>query len=194
MERKIDEIHKISKILNETMDNPWCITGSAAIFYYLYTINDTKSLYFMDKIGLPNDIDILVKNKRRNSNLDYRYVGDYKRTSNIQLRSTTYKNDEGLFLDLTFETSVSIKKVGDTYLHNPKSLLRDYEDFLEDLDFADEKFNKNLFKIEALKYIKLFTDDFENFEDKKRKNDDEEFINASAYVPHSPLNYNYNSP
>ena len=35
-ENFLKEFYRVVELLHNNIDNPWCITGSAAVFYYLY--------------------------------------------------------------------------------------------------------------------------------------------------------------
>lgn len=146
----ISKIQETVKLLqNETLEE-FCITGSAAIYYYLYAINTSESKQYMSKFT-PNDIDFVIKCKRRESYQDISSIGSYVRTNKLQERVNYYVNSNtGEKIDILFEQSISYYTVSVDNIHinlrNPKTVKMDYED--------NNRYEKNDFvKIEALTYI-----------------------------------------
>ena len=98
------KLYGLISVLNNNFGDDWCITGSGAIYIYLSILEEREQLYLMDVE--PNDIDIFVKGNRVNT--DVRFIGDYKRESDLQLRSSTYSRKDGFSLRVTFTSSVSM--------------------------------------------------------------------------------------
>ncbi len=179
------KLYGLIDVLNNNFGDDWCITGSAAIYIYLSILEEKEQVYLLDVE--PNDIDILVKGNKRNT--DVRYIGDYKRESDLQLRSSIYKRKDGFSLNLTFTSSVSMLEVNcfekRLSLHNFKNLKTDYIEFLDDYEGNKKEENKK--KIKALSQIEKCAHLFP--EKKKRKHD---LMYEARFMP--ILDFGYETP
>ena len=152
-----NDLNSFVREMNEHFDGTrWCVTGSAAIVHALNAIaqNDlaatAEAKNLLDKLGKPNDIDILVENKQR-LNPNYPTILGYTRKQVDQNTSTTYEREvDGVTesFDLTFVKSLNyILQFDGVPLCKIDRILGEYKDNSRDEDSA---------KIEALEYIKNY--------------------------------------
>lgn len=151
----IEKIQNIYNKLSDETDNDFCITGSAAIYYYLYAIASSNAYIFMDKFK-PKDVDFLIKVERRGSNENIKNIGSYVRTDLLQERVTTYVDrDTNETINVILQNSLSFYTINKDEIKinllTPTALLSDYLDNIREND---------LIKIEALQYIEKYLSEY----------------------------------
>lgn len=162
----MDEMYSLAEYLNDEFGSEWCFTGSSAICFYLNIINNDISKKYIEMLGNPNDIDILVINKKKQSLQEIKYIGRYYRESSNQLTSSKYINkDNNKTIDLTFVYPTKIRTYDRIKLHDFDTLKRDYFEYMDEVDVS----KKSLLKIEILSFISTYSDLFQEKSTAKRK-------------------------